>query len=155
MDKKYTFKNIMLILIILSMAYIYCFTLAPIIDSIKGNTIIETIRKIHRMCYFDCNSKNCNDIITTFRGENYFLTDSELDQKNINNCIITFWGLSHILLYFILTFLLPSFYIEFFIFGIIFEIYEYYFFKCHDIMDIFLNTIGIIIGKYLSPYNIS
>jgi hypothetical protein len=154
MYKKYTFKNIMLILIILSIAYIFCFIFTPLIDNTKGNSITETITKLHRMCYLECNSKNCQDIITNFRGENYLLTDVDLDKNNIKNCIITFWGVTHILLYLLLSFLFPSFYIEFFIIGIVFEIYEYYFCKCHDIMDIFLNAFGIIIGKYLSPYNI-
>jgi hypothetical protein len=67
----------MLIFIILSIAYIYCFTFAPYIDNIKGNIIAETITKIHKMCYLDCNSENCNDIITSFRGKNYFLSDND------------------------------------------------------------------------------
>ena len=125
MDKKYTFKNIMLILIILSIAYIFCFTFTPMIDSTKGNCITETITKIHRMCYLECNSQNCSDLITSLRGENYLLTDSELDKNKIKNCIITFWGITHIILYLLLAFLLPSFYIEFFIIGVLFEIYEY------------------------------
>jgi hypothetical protein len=151
--KKYTFQNIILSLIILTIAYIYCFIFTPIIENINDDSVAGLISKIHKTCFMNCKSKQCKDIITNFRGDTYFISTPKNEQKNIHNCIITFWGLTHIILYFILTFLIPSFYIEFFILGILFEIYEYYFYKCHDITDIFLNTLGIIIGKYLSPYN--
>jgi hypothetical protein len=153
MYKKYNFKNIMLCLIILTVAFIYIFIFTQYIENINDDSILGLLAKLHKKCFWNCETNQCKEIIKNFRGDKYFIFTPESEQKNIHNCIITFWGLTHIILYFILTFLIPSFYIEFFILGILFEIYEYYFYKCHDITDIFLNTLGIIIGKYLSPYN--
>ena len=153
MEKKYTFRNIILSLVILTVAYIYCLVYAPSIENINDDSLTNSIANVHKMCFINCKSEECKNFISTNRGDSYFISIPESEQDYIKTCIITFWGMTHFLLYFILTFLVPSFYIEFFFVGIVFEIYEYYYYKCHDINDIFLNTLGIIIGKYLSPYN--
>ena len=153
MDKKYTFRNIILSLVILVVAYIYCLVNAPSIEKIDDDSLTASIANVHKMCFINCKSKECKDYISSSRGNSYFVSIPENEQEYIKGCIITFWGFTHFLLYFILTLLVPSLYIEFFFLGIGFEIYEYYVYKCHDVNDIFLNTLGIIIGKYLSPYN--
>ena len=56
----------MLSLIILSVAFIYCFIFTPIIENINDNSIFSEITKIHRKCFLDCQSKDCKDIITKF-----------------------------------------------------------------------------------------
>jgi len=86
------------------------------------------------------------------RGKEYFIQEKQKEQFKISSCIVTFWGITHSILYFILTFLLPNFYIEFFFMGIVFELLEYCIFDCHDIKDIIFNSIGILLGKLLSPY---
>jgi hypothetical protein len=86
------------------------------------------------------------------RGKKYFIGTPYYKQKEIKKCILTFWGLTHFVLYFILSYLFPAFYIEFIILGILFEIYEYYKFKCHDYNDLILNALGIFLGKMVSPY---
>jgi len=86
------------------------------------------------------------------RGENYFISTPIYQQKGIKKCILTFWGFTHFIFYLFLTYLFPSFYIEFIIIGIFFEIYEYYRFGCHDFNDFILNGLGIFVGMNLSPY---
>lgn len=145
---KYTTKNIVIILSILLFAYIYCFVYAPSIEN--DNSL--TITKIHKSCPINCKSEKCKTHFKNTRGDKYFISIPENEQTYIKNCAVTFWGLTHFFMYFIITFLVPSFYIEFFFLGIGFEIYEYYKFKCHDINDIYFNTLGILLGKYFSPY---
>lgn len=152
MRKKYTAKNVMTILLISIIAYIYCIIFAPYIEKYKNNSVSKFIDKIHKTCFFNCKSKQCKQYMEKCRGENYFIATPVYEQLSIKGCILTFWGATHFLFYFILTFLFPNFYIEFFIMGIGFEVYEYYKFNCHDYNDIFLNTFGIILGNVLSPY---
>ena len=86
------------------------------------------------------------------RGKNYFISTPLHEQKNIKKCILTFWGFTHFLFYLVLSYLFPAFYMDFIIIGILFEVYEYYQFICHDFNDLLLNLLGIFVGCNLSPY---
>jgi hypothetical protein len=50
----------------------------------------------------------------------------------------------------VLSFLFPSFFIEFFLVGILFEIFEYFVRDCHDVSDILYNLAGIATGVMFS-----
>jgi len=149
---KYTLRNILIILSILILAYIYCLIYAPSIENSLPGTIPAKFAKMHTSCSMTCKTKQCKKHIKITRGDKYFISLPEHEQIHIKSCVVTFWSLSHLAMYFILTYLVPSFYIELFFIGLVFEIYEYYKFKCHDINDIFFNTTGILLGKYFSPY---
>ena len=149
MKSKYTIKNITTITFVLFVTYIYCIYFAPYIEKKYPDSFLD---KIHKLCLYKCGSDKCRQYMISTRGENYFISTPPYKQKEIKKCILTFWGFTHFVLYFILSFLFPSFYIEFFGLGIMFEIYEYYKFTCHDYNDLILNTIGILLGKILSPY---
>ena len=149
MKSKYSVQNITTIVFVLFVAYIYCIYFAPYIERNYTDSFID---KIHKLCLYKCATDKCIKYMIRTRGENYFISTPHYKQKEIKKCILTFWGVTHFVLYFILSFLFPAFYIDFFLLGIIFEIYEYYKFTCHDYNDLFLNTLGIVLGKILSPY---
>lgn len=153
MKKKYTITNILIILLILSLAFIYSLIFAPSIENIKSDDFLGSISKMNKSCLLNCSTDECNTYIRKNRGNQYFISIPKNEQDDIKGCIITFWGLSHLIMYFLLAFFVPSFYIELFFIGVAFEIYEYHAFDCHDMNDIYLNTIGILLGRYFSIFN--
>jgi hypothetical protein len=152
MKTKYTYTNIIIILTILTVAYIYCLVYAPSIESSNDDSFTTLIANMNKSCLINCKSDDCKSYIDKSRGAQYFISIPEDEQTHIKSCIITFWGFTHFLLYFVLALIVPDFYIELFFIGISFEIYEYYKYDCHDMNDIALNTGGIILGRFLSPY---
>lgn len=134
-----TFTKYLLLCLILTIAYIYSIILAP---KLINN---EKINNIHESCFINCKYNICN---LSSRGDNYYINSSKTSEK----CMMTFWGFTHVLLYTILGFLFPDMFIQLFLLGIIFEIYEKYKFDCHDTLDIYFNTIGLLIGYTASSY---
>lgn len=153
MNTKYTCTNIIIILSILTLAYIYSLLYAPSIENINDDTFTTSIAKMNKSCLINCNSEKCKKYIMDSRGKKYFISIPASEQEHIQNCIITFWGFTHFIMYFILALLVPAFYIELFFIGVGFEIYEFYNFECHDVNDIYLNALGILLGKFFSPFN--
>lgn len=153
MGTKYTCTNIIIILSILSIAYIYSLVYAPSIENSNDDSFTTSISKMNKGCLLNCASEYCKKYITDSRGKQYFISMPPSEQEYIKGCIITFWGMTHFLMYFILATLVPAFYVELFFIGIVFEIYEYYKFDCHDVNDVYLNTMGILLGKFLSPFD--
>lgn len=82
------------------------------------------------------------------RGKNYYMTPFTTDEmkKRTDNCILTFWGLTHVILYAFLGYFCPDLFLETFIAGFMFEAFEAQYYDCHDLFDIFLNTLGFGIG---------
>ena len=152
MNNKYNYTNILIILTIMTFAYIYSLLYAPSIENVNDNSFTSKIARMNKSCLMNCDSDKCSEYISKTRGNQYFLSIDVNQQEYIKNCILTFWGFSHFLMYFILGFCVPSFYIEFFFIGVAFEVYEYHKYDCHDINDIYLNSIGILLGKILSPF---
>lgn len=103
-------------------------------------------------------NKNAAPILLRGRGTNYFLHNTRnatAEQTNTiidysKNCIVTYWGLSHFTLYFLLGLLAPNLFWISFTVNILFEYLEYRLANCHDFFDIVLNTAGLITGYYLS-----
>lgn len=153
MSTKYTCQNIIIILTILTIAYIYSLIYAPSIENSNDDSFTATVAKINKSCFFNCASENCKKYITDSRGKKYFISIPPNEQEYIKSCIITFWGFTHFIMYFLLALFVPAFYIELFFIGIGFEVYEFYKYECHDINDIYLNTAGILLGKFLSPFD--
>lgn len=114
--------------------------------------------------------KSPNDKVTTFmngiRGEfyggrgirknknntkaimNWMNTTFQCD-PNIDCCIMTGWNVSHFLFYLVLGFISPQKWRELILVGILFEVFEACFLKCHDWSDIFYNTAGVLLGTFL------
>ena len=152
MNNKYSVKNISIILLIVIPCLLYIYPGTQIIQNNTNNIILKYINELNKTCFLNCKTNICKKYMMIGRGKEYFIQEKQKEQFKISSCIVTFWGITHSILYFILTFLLPNFYIEFFFMGIVFELLEYCIFDCHDIKDIIFNSIGILLGKLLSPY---
>ena len=123
MNTKYTCTNIIIILSILTVAYIYSLIYAPSIESSNDDSFTTSVAKMNKSCLLNCKSEKCKKYITDSRGKKYFISIPVSEQEHIKSCIITFWGFTHFIMYFILAMLVPAFYIELFFIGVGFEIY--------------------------------
>lgn len=94
--------------------------------------------------------------ITALRGENTangdaksYITDPEIIKKlnkNLKHSLTMSWHLIHIFNNFLFGLFVPHYYVQAVLFGIAFEVFEYFHSKCHDWMDIIYNGIGLVIG---------
>ena len=88
--------------------------------------------------------------ITLRRGSGSFITIGKNKKVNkdetMRYCVFTMWAATHVITYMFLGFFCPSLFWLTFIIGTLFEIFECFTFDCHDILDIFYNTIGFGIG---------
>ncbi len=95
--------------------------------------------------------------LTSMRGKNNFTVNdveknlkNKIKQKNAKNndkyCLLSLWALTHIFLYMLIGFFCPDLFIPSFIIGVIYEIVEKYALDCHDVLDIFYNSLGFGIG---------
>jgi hypothetical protein len=82
--------------------------------------------------------------IQTLRGGNYYL----LTVDKPKYCLLTTWGIAHILLYALIGFLYPTYFWPTLAVGIAFEVAEAYL-DCHDVLDIMWNSIGFMVGAIL------
>jgi len=73
------------------------------------------------------------------------------NEKKKIKCLVTPWNVSHLVCYFVLAFLFPSYVFVFFSASVIWEVMEIVTGVC-DFTDIFYNAIGLLIGYYLSPF---
>lgn len=140
-------NNYIIILFLYIIAYIYAIEFAQIITDCSQTEKKKKcgyVEEIHRSCIMK--TKNLNSIIKQGRGNKYYIN---ADNTDVNDCLITYWGLSHFCLYFLFGYFTPDFFWETFFLGIGFEFYEKYMFDCHDIFDIFLNTIGFKCGQIM------
>jgi hypothetical protein len=62
-------------------------------------------------------------------------------------CTVSFWSLSHIIYYAVLSAMCPSLRVEMFIIGIVWELLEIHW-GYDDMLDIFWNALGILIGAW-------
>ncbi len=138
-------RNGCYIAIILALTYFYCFYVAPHPD------IPQKMKDMHQSCLLgECKNDTCQKIIDK-RGDNYIIEKTdEARRQRIRNCSFTFWNFSHFMLYAVITFMCPEFYMEFFLMGLGFEVYECYVYDCHDAMDIVANSAGIGTGYLLA-----
>lgn len=61
--------------------------------------------------------------------------------------------MSHFFFYLVLSLIYHQYPIRLFILGVIWEILELIFLDCHDIMDLYLNFAGIVLGTLLRKLN--
>jgi VanZ family protein len=88
--------------------------------------------------------------IKKYRGNNYYLRNNDGTKKDNNKqCLLTGWGISHFFMYFTMGFLWPDkFQVALYI-GMMYEILESGL-ECHDILDIFWNSTGFLVGSYFN-----
>lgn len=129
-----------------TIAYIYALVFAPFVSqAVKENPNYKPIEDVHRSCVAGCESASF--LIEKGRGDQYYIGAE--NSTDINNCVVTFWGLTHFVLYFVLGMVAPNLFWETFMLGVGFEVYEYVEYGCQDIFDIVLNSTGFITGKHV------
>ncbi len=100
--------------------------------------------------YPDSNFKKIRDLFP--RGK---LADLTADSEGLNifkkeNCLFTWWQVSHFLTYMLVGFLFPGFFLEAMVVSVAFEVYEDLGpSKCNDYLDLALNLTGFLVGKGL------
>lgn len=119
--------------VILLIAYIYSFYIAP------NENIPETLKNINHYCFYNCTDK------CSVRGGSYII-ESEEESKKIDKCLFTSWNASHFILYLILGYYYPQYYIKLALLGVAFEGYEHVKYDCADGMDIIANIAGLTLG---------
>jgi hypothetical protein len=129
-------------------AYIYAIMIAPKITTCTTNTC-KVLEKNHRKCLIS--TPALAPVIGGGRGASYYI-GAENDSEELSNCFLTFWGLTHFMLYTALGFFCPDLFWETFAIGAGFEMYEFFKFDCHDSLDIIINTSGFAFGKYAIGY---
>ena len=111
-----------------------------------------TIRKMSKFCFLRA-PDGLWEIISPLRGFNYYLDEKERkDPQYRANCLVTTWALSHFILYLILGYYYPQMFWETFMIGIMFEIAENMAMDCHDVLDVLWNSLGFVVGRWLSPF---
>lgn len=141
------YSQYIIAILLYGIAYIYAMVFAVYIGKCNDK-ICQKINRVHENCTLGCKNKTCN--LTKSRGDNYFIGVTDEEKKNkLDNCLITFWGTTHFVLYFFLGIFTPNLFWETFIIGILFELYEKQYYACHDVLDIILNTSGFLIGRLL------
>lgn len=106
------------------------------------------INKAYSYCYISCEHPICK-LLLRFRGKDYFLTFGEGSEKRIKSCMLSLWGILHILLFAIIGYFIPNILWEVILVSILYELAEYTLYNCHDALDILLNVFGYLIGVYL------
>ena len=88
---------------------------------------------------------------TEGRGRQYYIDVMDDNKaRKLQFCLVTFWSFSHLLLYFLVGVFSPRFANVAFVAGILFELYEYAHLRCHDVLDIAWNALGLGAGLYVS-----
>jgi len=99
------------------------------------------LNQVHQSCIVGCTPATRS--IAEWKGKNYFVGQGGTD------CLMTFWTITHGLLYTGIGYCCPNLFWESFSIGVAFEIYEKYRYQCEDALDIFFNTGGFLVGQKL------
>src|SRR5271169_2982863 len=135
-------KSILIILLFVA-AYAYSLEFAPRAKQCDTGWC-EEVNKVHESCILGCNEYT--KALTAGRGSDYIIGDNGATNERISNCLVTFWGLTHFMLFAMVGFIAPWLFWEMFAVGCLFELYESYRFNCHDVLDVGLNTLGFLAG---------
>ena len=109
----------------------------------------DLISKLYGTCYISCDHPICKKI-TMFRGSGYFLTTNPEDERKVKTCMLSLWGVLHILLFILIGYFVPNKFWIVLLISIIYESAEYMVCNCHDLLDVLLNMLGYVIGVGLS-----
>ena len=149
---KYKVEYILFILVGLSMNYFISYT-GLSYDKSKEHTYSPLRRNLTKMttgCFIKSDTVFLQKLSHFVKGEKYIVQMSDEDNlKFRKECITTIWNMLHFMSHLTVVFVFPYFYREIFAVSFLFEIYEYYVFKCHDIYDIIYNIAGLLLGYYL------
>lgn len=154
-------NNKIIIIIILSIiSFVFIVYLVPLLISLNwfGVTLLK---KFHYGCEVTCDHPICKNIIKNGRSSSYFI-NTMVPEKNPENveqrtiyqekCVLSYWGISHFILFMIFGMIAPSFFVPTLIFGILFEILEHYVWDCGDILDVAWNSLGFLTGMCIHKH---
>lgn len=149
-------NKISILLVFFILSYFYCFVYAPgIIGELDTSTFNGKMNKIHESCIYGCDGDDVCPHLTQYRGDSYYIGSMNSEKlKKLKKCLVTWWSLTHFITYLVLGYLFPEYFWPLFLFGVLFEIYERYMYRCEDGLDIIYNTLGLITGVYLKTNNI-
>jgi hypothetical protein len=112
-----------------------------------SNTIADTGDKVKSgpldTCLVTCQHSICKKLASQCRESNYSLGLG----ISHDECIFTGWEFSHVMLHIFLGYFFNA-YISVSL-SILFEIYEHYVYNCASLLDLFWNTLGLLMGIYL------
>lgn len=127
-------------------AYAYAINFAIFASKKRALT---PVNNMHKGCVVEC--ADSLKVLTLTRGDNYYIGESDANQA-ASPCLVTFWGFTHFFLYSLLGYFCPDLFIQTFIIGCVFELYEKEKYQCQDAFDIALNTAGFIVGRGILKY---
>ena len=134
------------VILVIAYAYLHYLFFYPC-EWFKKSKYFNPINEYTEQCFIKCDEVGCGACDISLRGENYIVDGSEEVKKITKDCLLTYWGVTHFMLYVVIGFFCPDLFIQTLILGIGWEYYEYRVFNCHDTLDIVLNTAGFITGK--------
>ena len=150
--KKYKVEYILFILVGLLMYAFISYT-GLSYDESQEHTYSPLRRNLNKMtneCFLRSDNRILQKLSHFVKGEKYIVQMShEENTKFRKECITTTWNMLHFLSHLAVVFFFPYFYREIFTVSFLFEIYEYYVFKCHDLSDIMYNLAGLLLGYKL------
>ena len=133
--------QLLLVALVYIIAYAYSIEFATRVDKCDEDWC-KSVTAAHRKCAVGCTDTTRPLVAYPARGRNYYIGTGSAD-----DCLVTFWTLSHFVLYFVLGFIAPSLFWPTFAIGVGFELYEYHKFDCHDVLDIAANSVGFLAGS--------
>jgi hypothetical protein len=139
------------LVILFALAYVYSLVFAPRIARYRGKGMLPALNAAHESCLV--NTKNISPTLhyTDGRGSEYYI-DAMDEHKalKLKFCLVTFWSFSHLFLYFLVGNFCPKYAHVAFLAGFLFELYEYVHLRCHDVLDIAWNALGLGMGLMVS-----
>jgi hypothetical protein len=138
--------------VLFTLAYVYSLVFAPRIASHRGPTgILPKLNAAHESCVIDTGNITRRVRYLNGRGSEYYIDAmDESKARTLQFCLVTFWSFTHLVLYFLVGVFCPHYAGLAFIAGVLFEVYEYAYLRCHDILDIAWNAAGLGAGLYVS-----
>lgn len=132
--------QIAIAIVIYSVAFIYSLVIAPNLVKSK-NKLSTKLNELHESCVIGCKPLNVCSLDT--KGSSYYIGST----SNANKCIITFWSMTHLVMYSLLGYLCYDLFAYLFCISLLFEVFEQYMYNCQDyIFDPICNMLGLLIG---------
>jgi len=108
----------------------------------------KTLNKLFGTCYVSCDKPICKAALKA-RGHGYFLLSDKNLEAKLQTCMLSLWGVLHLVVFFLGGLLCPDLLIPAILFSIVFEAVEYLQYKCHDLFNLVLNIGGFLLGMFI------
>jgi hypothetical protein len=124
------------------------------LDANYGTTQKSAFKQTMNDFLWGCACETDNPVLHSLgdmtKGSKYFfIRGKEYNDIYRKKCLITNYHIAHFLMYMVFGFLFPNIIPELIVVSSLFEVFEYYYCNCEDIMDIVYNVVGLYVGKYI------